>query len=57
MKATLGRAASLLLSAALLMTGGAALAENTNDSLPLLDMTRWQYNAGHDFYWQVGLSY
>ena len=57
MKATLGRAASLLLSAALLMTGGAALAENTNDSLPLLDMTRWQYNAGHDFYWQGGLSY
>ncbi|MGN0764022.1 MAG: tannase, partial [Aristaeellaceae bacterium] len=57
MKTPLGRAASLLLSAALLMTGGAALAENTNDSLPLLDMTRWQYNAGHDFYWQVGLSY
>ena len=57
MKSTLEKTASLLLSAMLALAGGTALAENTNDGLPLLDMTRWQYNAEHDFYWQTGLGY
>ncbi|MGN1021320.1 MAG: subtype A tannase [Aristaeellaceae bacterium] len=58
MKSTLGKAVSLLLCAALLLAGGTALAEDdANASLSLLDMTRWQYNAEHDFYWQTGLSY
>ena len=57
MKAPFGKAASLLLSAALLMMGGPALAEEASGGLAPLDTTRWQYNAEHDFYWQVGLSY
>ena len=57
MKAPFGKAASLLLSAALLMTGGPALAEEASAGLATLDTTRWQYNAEHDFCWQVGLRY
>ena len=33
----------------------AAAAEET--SLPKIDMTKWQYEASDDVYWQVGLSY
>lgn len=57
MKSTLEKTASLLLSAALALAGGTALAEDhATGSLPLLDRTRWQYNAEHDFYWQTGLG-
>ena len=58
MKSTLEKTASLLLSAALALAGGTALAEDhVTGSLPLLDRNRWQYNAEHDFYWQTGLGY
>ena len=33
----------------------ASAAEET--SLPKIDMTKWQYEASDDVYWQVGLSY
>lgn len=51
------RIVSLILTVILtvgLLSFGAA--EETG-SLPLIDMTRWQYEASDDVYWQVGLSY
>ena len=26
------------------------------EGLPMVDMTKWQYNAEDDVYWQVGIS-
>lgn len=34
---------------------GMAFAEES--TLPKIDMTKWQYEASDDVYWQVGLSY
>ena len=48
---------SLILAVALagcLLSAGAA---EEAGSLPKIDMTKWQYEASDDVYWQVGLSY
>ena len=48
---------SVLLTAALAFgIGACALAEE--ETVPAkLDMSKWQYEAADDVYWQVGLSY
>lgn len=49
MKTILVKAAGLMLCAAMALTGVTALADSPNAGLPRIDMTRWQYNAEHDF--------
>ena len=49
---------SLILGLTMLVIGVSAIAEEQNETvLNKIDMTRWQYNAGDDVYWQVGLPY
>lgn len=49
---------SMVLFLALLASGASALAEGQNETaLSKIDMTKWQYNAENDVYWQVGLAY
>ena len=51
------RTITILLAFSLLFTGAAAHAE-AEDALPQrIDMTKWQYEADADVYWQAGLAY
>ena len=48
---------SLLLAAIMALgTFSVAFADEAT-ALPKIDMTKWQYEASDDVYWQVGLSY
>ncbi len=53
MKKMISLILATILAVSLLSFG---VAEETN-SLPQIDMARWQYEASEDVYWQVGLSY
>ena len=46
-----------LTALALMLSTAAAFAETEASTLPKIDMTKWQYEASDDVYWQVGLSY
>ena len=44
--------------AAMMVLGTVSFASAAEESgLPKIDMTKWQYEATNDVYWQVGLSY
>lgn len=54
----LRRVTSLLVGTVLLLPVFPALAEETaQTTLPRVDMTRWQYSAEQDFYYQTGIAY
>ncbi len=48
---------SLILAATLTLGLMPAMANAEESALPKIDMTKWQYEAVDDIYWQVGLSY
>lgn len=49
---------SVILTMTLFLTCVSAIAEGQNETaLSKIDMTKWQYEASDDVYWQVGLSY
>ena len=55
---TIIRKAITLILAAALSVGLIPFAEaEATGSLPRIDMTKWQYEAADDVYWQTGLSY
>ena len=45
------------ISLTLMLSGMVAYAESDTAALTKIDMTKWQYEAADDVYWQVGLSY
>lgn len=47
----------LLIMCAVLLSGCGAKKINTDTSLSKIDMTKWQYNAETDVYWQTGIVY
>ena len=53
---TMKKLLSLIL-AAMLNLGTLSFAGAEETALPKIDMTKWQYEASDDVYWQVGLSY
>ena len=48
---------SMILTAMLIFGAVPFTAAAEETSLPKIDMTKWQYEASDDVYWQVGLSY
>lgn len=46
-----------VITALALMLGMSAAFAEEETALAKIDMTKWQYNADDDVYWQVGLSY
>ncbi len=67
---TLKRGGSIVLSAAMLLganglftfaeeaeTGSQTEVQDMQTALEMIDMTRWQYNAEDDVYYQVGIAY
>ncbi|MBQ9211453.1 MAG: tannase [Clostridia bacterium] len=48
---------AMLLTVALALTMLPCAFAEEAATLPLIDMTKWQYEATDDVYWQVGLSY
>ena len=48
---------ALILAAMMVFGTFSAASADEETALPKIDMTKWQYEASDDVYWQVGLSY
>ena len=48
---------AFMLALALMLSCVSGFAEGEEDTPVKIDMTKWQYEAADDVYWQVGLSY
>ena len=48
---------ALILAAMMVFGMFSAASADEETALPKIDMTKWQYEASDDVYWQVGLSY
>ena len=48
---------ALILAAMMVFGTFSAASADEETTLPKIDMTKWQYEASDDVYWQVGLSY
>ena len=48
---------ALILAATMVFGTFSAASADEETALPKIDITKWQYEASDDAYWQVGLSY